>query len=271
MKLALAVGLRYIGSAHELPGSSQTASDWAKLLRLKGFTTTLLLEAKAHRKAIAAAIRAMYAKCKGPDDQIAIVWSGHGLRLTFTTGETINALVPYDAVLPTSNWNLCIPDYQFKAILAERPPRCRLFTCIDVCFSGSFRDAAAVGAVPQYIPPQNATKIQTFGWDDRIHKYADSSARFIAERLEAMAPLPNTVSFHPSGAGQVSVQMPGRGGLWKSMFSGCLHELMLMKTTASWSYSRMFAEAKLRAMRRYPLAQPEVHGDGVMLKKGFLK
>lgn len=150
LKQALVVAMNYEGDSNALPGSLNTGDAWYLRLTQAGFLVNYLREAAARRASIAAAIRSMYAAARGIQGApIVIVYNGHGVQLNYQ-GQVIDALVPYDALLPSVNWNLTVPYYQWNAIIAERPPHCRLWTCMDLCFGGAFQSTPARRY--QYVP-----------------------------------------------------------------------------------------------------------------------
>lgn len=255
-KQALIVGNNYAGSRYELPGSVSTAKEWEKRLRALGFSVIVRIEGNAKRALLAHAIRTMFSRATGQGDVIVIVWCGHGMELNFD-GQIIRALVPWDAVMPVENWNLTIPTYQISALLAQRPPHARLFTCFDTCFSGGFRKAGEETLVPQFIPRKTVRKkIPDFGEIEIRGKMPVFGAIFGGSN--------NYVSFHPCAEDQISYQSRFVDQ-WYGVFSKCIFDNFKAGT-----YSKVFSAAKARQLKLTPGAVPEWAGDPALMKKPFL-
>jgi metacaspase-1 len=140
MKRALLVGINYSNNKQNaLSGCINDAKNLDRVLRTKfGFTqTTLLLEEKATRTAILAAISAEIAFCcTNKVNELWLSFSGHGSTLNDANGDETDGrdetFIGYDGA--------AITDDMVNVFLARLPSTTRTVIVFDSCHSGTMAD-----------------------------------------------------------------------------------------------------------------------------------
>jgi len=132
MKRALCVGINnYPGTANDLQGCVNDASDWEDLLDSYGFTVERLIDSAATRANIKSALRTLVENTK-PGDVTVFTYSGHGTQVYDTSGDEEDgydeALYVYDGVLK---------DDELRDILENLCPEATFVVIADSCFSGT--------------------------------------------------------------------------------------------------------------------------------------
>jgi hypothetical protein len=253
MKMSLHVGLNFYGSPDALRGSVNTAKLCAKLFKAKGYVPAVCTEEYANRTNISEVLKDMYKRAS----RIAITWSGHAMKIMFQ-GNLYRCLVPWDVLMEdvgkprdVPDWNRVIPDTWPTGGWRERMLQCpcQLFTVMDVCYGAAFRVDANMPRgvqVQGILGEPKATKITGL-------------------QVQGAAVKPY-LSFAPSTIAQESVQMP-QGGVPYSLFS--YHLCKVATAKPKWTYYQVFAEAKKRATRQWPLAHPRIVGPAAMKNEVF--
>lgn len=141
-KLALCIGINYVGTANELSGCLNDASDWHAELAARGFAVDLLLERDATKASILDNLRAKVGQLKR-GDVLVVTNSSHGTYVRDQSGDesdgTDEAMCPYD--LP----NLVLDDDLYD-VFSMRAVGSRVVMVSDSCFSGTLnRMMAPVG------------------------------------------------------------------------------------------------------------------------------
>jgi len=158
-KTALCIGINnYPGTHMDLQGCVNDAQDWAAVLAARGYKTTLLLDDKATKAAMADAMAKLIAG-GGKGDSLIITFSGHGTYQPDEDGDEVDgldeALCPYD--LQTKG--AALTDDEIKAIFATRKGGARLLLIADSCHSGTVTRAAKADkdadTRPRFMPMGN--------------------------------------------------------------------------------------------------------------------
>ena len=135
-KKALCIGINdYPGTANDLKGCVNDASDWAAELGRRGFTVTKLLDAQATKAGMVGAIRNLIGAA-GDGDTVVITYSGHGTWVPDSSGDESDgrdeALVPYDI---SSSGPLI--DDEIQRLFGAAAAGVRILMIADSCNSGS--------------------------------------------------------------------------------------------------------------------------------------
>jgi len=138
VKLALVVGIDYVGTSAELAGCVNDANHWADYLRLNGYTEVIVLtESQATRQAILDSVYCLVlaARLRGASE-VFFSFSGHGISVGGAADETDGRdehLVPYDYQSSGT-----LPDNELHEALRQARGNVRCF--IDCCHSGTSLD-----------------------------------------------------------------------------------------------------------------------------------
>ncbi len=157
-KLALCIGINdYPGTESDLAGCVNDAEDWAAALAVRGFAVRKLLDARAKKRVMCAAITRILAEAK-TGDSVVLTYSGHGSFIPDQDGDEPDGvdeiLCPWDIDKDNP-----LSDDELAALFAQRAEGVRLVMIADSCHSGTvsrFPPPAAVGARaprPRFLPP----------------------------------------------------------------------------------------------------------------------
>ena len=159
MPRAICIGINdYPGTGSDLSGCVNDAEDWAAELTRRGFDTAILLDTKATKAAMVAAMKEVIA-ATGRDEIGVITYSGHGTWVPDDDGDEPDqrdeALCPYD--LRTTGPLL---DDDLFDVFAEQQPGARIVFISDSCHSGSVArmaptlgDRAGTAHKTRFLPP----------------------------------------------------------------------------------------------------------------------
>ncbi|MEP7108533.1 MAG: caspase family protein [Ferruginibacter sp.] len=144
-KTALCIGINnYPGTQNDLNGCVNDANDWAKELESRGFTVTLLLDAKAKKANIIKEMKKMLNATK-EDDSVVIQYSGHGSYVPDENGDEADGkdecMCPHDIAKKNGENNFITDDELFD-IYSLRHHKSRLVIISDSCHSGTNSRAA---------------------------------------------------------------------------------------------------------------------------------
>jgi hypothetical protein len=135
----------YAGWSGELVACEADAEDMAALVKRRGFSTNVLLTAKAKRKALLDFLDGAAKELKA-GDQLVLSYSGHGGQLPDRSGEEDD--------LQDETWCLhdgeVVDDELFVRWMAFAPG-VRIFVLSDSCHSGTAIKAAATRAIGQAV------------------------------------------------------------------------------------------------------------------------
>ena len=158
-KHALCVGINdYPGTGMDLQGCVNDAHDWAAALEARDYTVRLLLDRRATKSALMAAIRKLVKDAQA-SDSIVLTFSGHGTYQPDRDGDETDgydeALCPYD--LTTRG---ALIDDTLHALFLPLHRQARLVLISDSCHSGTVTraapaDADADGPRPRFMPMGN--------------------------------------------------------------------------------------------------------------------
>jgi len=156
-KKALCIGINdYPGTRSDLTGCLNDANDWAAILEARQFEVHKLLDDKATKVNMMAAIREQIGGSQS-GDSIVITYSGHGTFVPDTSGDEPDGrdegLCPYDI-----GEGQVLLDDEIHALFAERGKGVRVVLISDSCHSGSvIRWAPPVADSnaprPRFLPP----------------------------------------------------------------------------------------------------------------------
>lgn len=154
-KLAVCIGINYVGTPNELAGCINDANDWAAELNDRGFNVHSLIESDATKGQILDALREMVNRL-GRGDVLVVTNSSHGTYVRDTSGDepdgTDEAMCPYD--LP----NLVLDDELYD-VFSQRAVGSRVVMISDSCFSGTLNRMMAPvstqgpGRRARFLPP----------------------------------------------------------------------------------------------------------------------
>lgn len=152
-RTALCIGINdYPGTKMDLRGCVNDASDWAALLEGRGFTVSRLLDGKATRAAMLAAMREAIGGARA-GDQVVITFAGHGSYAPDESGDEEDGLdeglCPYDVKA-----NGPILDDEIHDLFAARKEGVRLVLISDSCHSGTVTRAPAADPDPDTPRPR---------------------------------------------------------------------------------------------------------------------
>ena len=133
---ALCIGINdYPGTDSDLAGCLNDASDWAAVLRKRGFQVATLLDRKATGPAIREAIRDLLARSR-PGDLAVVQYSGHGSFVPDEDGDepdgTDECLCPHDVKQKGP-----ITDDELFELFSARPAGVKVVMISDSCHSGT--------------------------------------------------------------------------------------------------------------------------------------
>jgi hypothetical protein len=141
-KRALCVGINdYPGTNSDLSGCVNDANDWAGELKSRGYDTAVLLDKKATRKAIVAALNDLLSGAKA-GDTLVFTFSGHGSWLPDDNGDEPDGrdemLCPYDI-----DKEQYLMDDDLAEVFDQKHEDARLYFISDSCHSGTVAKFAA--------------------------------------------------------------------------------------------------------------------------------
>lgn len=133
---ALCIGINdYPGTDSDLAGCVNDALDWAATLKARGFAVNTLLDAKATKAAMVAAIKGLIGGA-GKGDSLVITYSGHGTWVPDASGDEVDgrdeALCPHDI-----GSGQVLLDDEIHELFRLRPAGVRIVLISDSCHSGS--------------------------------------------------------------------------------------------------------------------------------------
>lgn len=143
-KNALCIGINdYPGTANDLSGCVNDATDWAEVLTAKGFSVKLLLDSKATRNNIIREIKALMKKTEA-GDSVVIQYSGHGSFVPDENGDEPDGndecICPHD-IFVNGKANFITDDELFE-FYSLRNKESKLLIISDSCHSGTVSRAA---------------------------------------------------------------------------------------------------------------------------------
>ena len=135
-KRALCVGINdYPGTSNDLQGCVNDARDWQRVLEQRGYDVMLLLDGKATRAAMVAALTALIGET-GSGDTAVFTYSGHGSWVPDQSGDEADArdemLCPYDV-----GRGQYLLDDDLAEIFGRKVVGARLHFISDSCHSGT--------------------------------------------------------------------------------------------------------------------------------------
>lgn len=122
----------YRGTGNDLAGCVNDARDFRALVGPRARSSALVLDSKATRAGILAAVAATLGQL-GPGDLGFLTFSGHGTYVADKSGDEPDRR---DEALVTADLQLILDD-EFRGILAARHRQSRLVVVTDSCHSGS--------------------------------------------------------------------------------------------------------------------------------------
>lgn len=156
-KLAVCIGINnYPGTANDLAGCVNDASDWADALKTRGFTVTKLLDAAAKKQAIVNALQGTISKAKS-GDTVVLTYSGHGSWQPDKDGDEPDGRdegwCPHDL----STKGLLLDDEMYD-LFGLAATGVKLIMLSDSCHSGSVTRAFVTPPTPgvpkiRFMPP----------------------------------------------------------------------------------------------------------------------
>jgi hypothetical protein len=156
-KTALCVGINdYEGVRNDLHGCVNDAADWKKALEARGYSVTSLLDKKATKAAMVAALTSLVSDAAS-GDSIVFTYSGHGSFVPDLDRDEPDGV---DEVL--CPWDIeqqhFITDDELYDIFAQRERGVAITFIADSCFSGDVaRLGPAIGDGPtrlaRFLPP----------------------------------------------------------------------------------------------------------------------
>lgn len=146
-KFALCIGINdYPGTGSDLSGCINDANDWAAALTRWGFIVQKLVNKKATRAGILAAMKTIITSAKN-GDSIVFQYSGHGTYIPDQNSDepdgTDECLCPYDI-----NTKGPITDDEIFDLFSSRAKGVRLVFFSDSCHSGSVAKFAPITTPP---------------------------------------------------------------------------------------------------------------------------
>jgi len=151
-KVALCVGINYMGTSSELPDCAKDANDVSEMLSGRGFHVERLLDGEATAARILEKLSAMI-KATTYGDLALFTYSGHGSWVPDQSGDEPDGkdeiICPVDVF--SGNW---ISDDQLGEIFSERARGARVVFMSDSCHSGTVHKFAAI---PTHILPAPET------------------------------------------------------------------------------------------------------------------
>lgn len=164
---SLHIGINnYRGTGSDLAGCVNDARDLLALVGPKAASSALLLDAKATRAGMLAALKLLLVRL-GPGDLGFITFSGHGTYVADKNGDEPDR---QDEALVCADLQLIIDD-EFRGLLSARHRQSRLIVITDSCHSGSVHRGVDLRGVyaklavssgvqpgkPRFLPPGNLT------------------------------------------------------------------------------------------------------------------
>jgi hypothetical protein len=133
---ALCVGINnYPGTGSDLAGCVNDARDWQRLLEQRGYRATVLLDSRATRANMVAALESLIGE-SGPADALVFTFSGHGSWLPDESGDEPDGrdemLCPHDV-----GRGQYLMDDTLGEIFGKKPAGARLYFISDSCHSGT--------------------------------------------------------------------------------------------------------------------------------------
>ena len=167
MKKAICVGINnYPGTANDLKGCINDATDWDNLLKSFGFETELILDNQATKHTIVNKFDNLVTQADA-GDVIVFTYSGHGTSVNDTSGDETDgydeALYVYDGVLL---------DDSLRTTINKVKPGVQITVISDSCFSGTVTRAldADTPGQPRFFPtdviPPGAIRVKSFLSDE---------------------------------------------------------------------------------------------------------
>jgi len=135
-KIAVCVGINdYPGSARDLQGCVNDATEWQKVLESRSFSVTKLVDSAATKQEIMKALSSAIAVSKA-GDSIVFTFSGHGSWQPDTDGDESDGMdegwCPYDI-----NSNGLLTDDEMYSIFGKVKLGVKLVMLSDSCHSGT--------------------------------------------------------------------------------------------------------------------------------------
>lgn len=148
MKQAVCVGINdYPGIFNDLKGCVNDANDWSALLQGFGFTVNIMLDSRATRSNVKAALQGLV-NSTGAGDIAVFTYSGHGTQVADSSGDEGDS---YDEAIYL--YDGTVIDDELRTILQGIHPQATLVVISDSCFSGSVTRLAGEKAIPRFVPP----------------------------------------------------------------------------------------------------------------------
>lgn len=162
-KIAVCVGINdYPGSARDLQGCVNDATDWQKVLESRSFFVTKLVDSAATKQEIIRALSSAIAVSKA-GDSIVFTFSGHGSWQPDTDGDESDGMdegwCPYDI-----NSNGLLTDDEMYSIFGKVKLGVKLVMLSDSCHSGTVsrdvpsEDHNASSRRVRFMPPSHFLK-----------------------------------------------------------------------------------------------------------------
>lgn len=130
MKYALCVGNNYVGTANELHGCVNDATDWVDLLSANGYTTELMIEATTDQ----VLNRLMdYVADLHWGERLVFTYSGHGTWVPDASGDETDQR---DEAMYMADGSLLMDD-DLNKVFGQIPIGRGVLVLSDSCFSGS--------------------------------------------------------------------------------------------------------------------------------------
>ncbi|HAK96800.1 MAG TPA: peptidase C14 [Planctomycetes bacterium] len=135
-KLAVCIGINdYPGTDSDLAGCVNDAKDWEAVLAARGFQVGTLMDRRAKKKEISAAIARLLAEAAS-GDLVVVQYSGHGSFIPDEDGDEADGvdevLCPWDI----DKGNL-LSDDELDALFERRAAGVRVVMIADSCHSGT--------------------------------------------------------------------------------------------------------------------------------------
>jgi hypothetical protein len=156
-KTALCIGINdYPGTQSDLSGCVNDASDWAAALQARGFAVTSVVDAKATKAKMVAAMKTLIGEAVA-GDSLVVTYSGHGTFEPDTSGDEPDGrdegLCPYDI-----HRGRVLLDDEISQIFSARKEGVRVVMISDSCHSGSVirwapPDPDSDAPRPRFLPP----------------------------------------------------------------------------------------------------------------------
>ncbi len=169
MKKAFCVGINdYPGTANDLKGCVNDATDWAALLEYSGFEVEKITNSQATRQKILNTLASLVTNAVA-GDEIVFTYSGHGTSVYDIGGDEPDA---YDEALYV--YDGLLVDDELRSIFQKVKPGVHVVVISDSCFSGTVTRAfITASSKPRYIkthdiPPTAKLKRHLLAEEDMI-------------------------------------------------------------------------------------------------------